>query len=422
MQRVLAMQRKWLAFRALEGRLQPLRRTQPQQPPRMAYVGLALSGAVVMGLCALNDAPFASNAPMRAIVQAGFCIVAAALYGLYMLLSTLERWVHSCADDAAGRSPYLYHYEHMELLNEIRAEEEEEAHDEPAEEEQDEGAAAAARRMLPREVVVSSMYLGGAGCFLAIPALCMWDRALSLAFILSLFLISLWDDYHHHHHHHHHQHHAPPLLLQWALRCLLALALVCVCAVEHAAPSGISSIIALEPLWPYLALSAMSPVMLRAGSGAVYVGGLYHSMTPMQTLETGLPVVLVFSGLVLSRFSPLEQAFVHDVRATAPVFGPMMVLVPVMLAAGLALLLFMLRRRATLVTSAVLLAILAVRQQLPWAPNRARLLTGLEIGAMLLCGLSLLVALLTLTAPPQPAARPKEEEVVMVEAQPAAAA
>lgn len=54
------------------------------------------------------------------------------------------------------------------------------------------------------------------------------------------------------------------------------------------------------PLWPFLIFSAVSPVLLRAGGGSVYVGGLYHSMTPVQTLETGIPITILLAGLVLS--------------------------------------------------------------------------------------------------------------------------
>jgi hypothetical protein len=49
---------------------------------------------------------------------------------------------------------------------------------------------------VPREVVISSMYLGGVGCFLAIAPLgplCMpvWDTRYTVAFLVSLLLIGM---------------------------------------------------------------------------------------------------------------------------------------------------------------------------------------------------------------------------------------
>ena len=46
---------------------------------------------------------------------------------------------------------------------------------------------------LPRNVVISSMYLGGSGAFLAIPALCMWDFTISAFFIGSMTILSIID-------------------------------------------------------------------------------------------------------------------------------------------------------------------------------------------------------------------------------------
>lgn len=49
------------------------------------------------------------------------------------------------------------------------------------------------KRRLPRSVIISSMYLGGSGAYLAIAPLCMWDFTMSASFIAALLFISCID-------------------------------------------------------------------------------------------------------------------------------------------------------------------------------------------------------------------------------------
>ena len=44
-----------------------------------------------------------------------------------------------------------------------------------------------------REDIISGMYMGGAGAFLSIPALCMWDVPTTGAFLLALQLGGIWE-------------------------------------------------------------------------------------------------------------------------------------------------------------------------------------------------------------------------------------
>jgi hypothetical protein len=46
-----------------------------------------------------------------------------------------------------------------------------------------------------REALISSMYLGGAGSFMALPALCFWDISVTSTFLISLTLIALFSDH-----------------------------------------------------------------------------------------------------------------------------------------------------------------------------------------------------------------------------------
>ena len=485
--------RKELAFRALQARCAERGGTQPRP---LAHAGLVLTAAVVMAFCAANDTPFAGSASLRSVVQAAFCVVAAALYALSMVLSIMYGWIQTCVDDRAvvllvggGRLPSVVQEEEERRQRQQQQQEEEgyalvpivdgrpilEEGDISLEDEEDDeddnnnneerpmlsstasSSSHHARRMLPREVVVSSMYLGGVGCFLAIAPLCMWDEALTPIFLVSLLAVSLWD--------------APPeplqsssssrkqkeeegdddeeedklkkkrksmlldptVMLRWALATTLIGTLLCAWAVEEqrrrmllsslplllsgeinhtsrqaAALRGDDSAIAellgggeaaiVRPRWPFLILSGISPILLRAGSGAVYLGGLHHTMTPTQTLETGLPVILVLSGLILSRFSPLEEILMtHTAIWRASTFWPMLCIVPMALTAELALLLFTLRRRTSLVAVAALAMLLVVRQQqeilmMMMTAGVTIQMSGAQIGAIGLAGLSSLLA------------------------------
>ena len=117
-------------------------------------------------------------------------------------------------------------------------------------------------------------------------------------------------------------------------------------------------------LWPFMLLAAVSPLLLRAGGGGVLSGGLYHTMSPSQTLETGIPVNGLLAGLVLSWFSPLENALVHThALVNRGNCLAMVLVVPPALAATLALLLHSLRCRTSLVSVTVLTFAVMVRQQ-----------------------------------------------------------
>jgi hypothetical protein len=307
---------------------------------------------------------------------------------------------------------------------------------------------------LPREVVISSMYLGGTGTFLAVSPLCMWDCAVTLAFLVALFLIALLDTPRHTYRSH----------AYWVLILLVTGAMSFAIAIEassripqlasstliadyvrlhplfftttlmiaeeekmrahenndnnnitsstsyynphHASPSSASAFQLPDSdtqaalllaqaghpsLWPFLILAAVSPILLRAGGGGVYVGGLYHSMSPSQTLETGLPVNSLLAGLVLSWFSPLESVLVHTQNLVRHgYFLTMLLLAPAALAATLALLLHALRRRASLISVTVLLFALMVRQQTLHRELGQH--NALDVWGLLLASLSLTVA------------------------------
>ena len=110
-------------------------------------MAVAFSGCVV--LCAINP-QLTGNITLQSLTSAAFAVFAAVLYLLYMIISRILGLVLQHIDSRQHR---------IVATNEplLTSDDEEEAEAE-----------------LPREAVISSMYLGGSGAFLAIPPLCMW--------------------------------------------------------------------------------------------------------------------------------------------------------------------------------------------------------------------------------------------------------
>ena len=173
MVRARLLRRKWLAFRALDARAQDA--DVPQRPVVQLALTLCVVGGVV--LCGLNDKPFRFSGQLRGVAQAAFCIAAAGLYLLFMIAYQLVAWVRGCAEDrwyATARYDATRYQECVQLCDpsSTTAEHSRHAHDGDAEEAPAVG--------VPREVVISSMYLGGTGMFLAVAPLCMWYYTTSL--------------------------------------------------------------------------------------------------------------------------------------------------------------------------------------------------------------------------------------------------
>ena len=120
---------------------------QQEEPLVVFGMAVAFSGCVV--LCAINP-QLTGNITLQSLTSAAFAVFAAVLYLLYMIISRILGLVLQHIDSRQHR---------VVATNEplLTSDDEEEAEAE-----------------LPREAVISSMYLGGSGAFLAIPPLCMW--------------------------------------------------------------------------------------------------------------------------------------------------------------------------------------------------------------------------------------------------------
>ena len=359
---------KWLAFRALNGALDTPKKSNP-----MAHVGLALTVGGVVALCAVNDAPFIGSASLQVMTHAVFCIAAACMYALYKIVKHMLSLVLSYAED--GRSPYqrCHISERPKLVavsdaiddtpNDdddedaiifIDEKEKKNVDDDDEVPDPDSWTESREERIegVPREVVVSNMYLGGMGAFLSIAPLCMWDPPCTLAFCIALLCIATCSERAH-----------------W-LTGSVASTLLCVTWIEstknqtnHDGPAP----------WPHIVVAAASPFLIRSSAGTL----LHHRLSPSQTLETSLPVAVVLAILVLCwyvsllyfysqptnfnhRYSPLEETLLVPTLSSTATRA--MILVPPYIAATLALMINAFRTRNIATVAAVLSAILVVRQ------------------------------------------------------------
>jgi len=269
------------------------------------------------------------------------------------------------------------------------------------------------KKMLSRNVVISSMYLGGSGAYLAIPPLCMWDPTVSSSFICCLLILSVID--------------GGKLISEFKpnidtgqtitnlkiTKYLIHVAvLATICTViwldsnnfgeffyhnnnngtiivdhnnhnKHNSNAGGGISIFLR--WPLVILAASSPLLMRAGGGGV--GPFMHSIPPSQTLETGLPVSILLSILVICWYSPLENPLLTKLTNMATVL-PMFILCPLLISGALVFVLRGFKNRSCLYSSLLLTTILVVRQQIT-----RKLKDRLDWVALSLCIFSLTLTL-----------------------------
>ncbi len=189
--------RKWLQFRALNQA-----HHRPTEPHALAYLCLAVLAGGVAALCAVNDQTFINETRLQVVAHAAFCIAAACMYAAYKIALCGIRLVLSFAEASQlGGSSHYYYYEDAALVTPRETDEPDnnainEANDDeeegiPDTDSWDDETMEERIDKVPREVVVSSMYLGGVGSFLAIAPLCMWDTRCTAAFLVSLLLIGM---------------------------------------------------------------------------------------------------------------------------------------------------------------------------------------------------------------------------------------
>jgi hypothetical protein len=361
--------KKWAAFYALETLV---RRRYAERPRLLAHAALLVTAALLATVCGLNDTPLAAVPQFQALAQSLFCVIVGALYAIYMLITFLARAVmHFAGERRARYMPPSDDEEEALALGDNHNTEAEEAHGEEEEEEEDDFDVLRHQSTMTREQVVASMYLGGVGAFLALGPLCMWNCALTLAFLVSLLGVALAVESSVH-----------MGTTAWILMGASALTLGCAIGIECTRPvaafhhfnhnTNLTTRLALllapttTHAWPaWLILSAASPPLLYAGLGGASSSAALM-MTPSKTLETGLPMSLLLACVLLGWFNPIEAALWADHGAQAlqqPRMLLLLIAAPLLLVSVLAFLMHALRSRSVLPALALLTAVMAVRQQ-----------------------------------------------------------
>lgn len=294
---------KWLSFRRLNGALHTAGDNHADSTGSKTIVMGLVALCIVISLCSINDVFFVKKMPQQAMIHAVFCIAAACMYILFKSMKCMVATVLSFSEDGyhgIGHSSSTFPSSSYSKktkndavvppdvditispkpdldLNDDKSDSEVPDIDNWNEmlEEESDGLLNHRFETVPREVVVSSMYLGGVGAFLAIGPLCMWNTASTLGFTVSLFLIAICSNEH------------PPAQTVSLIATLGASVWIEASAVHDQAT-----------MWPHIMLAAASPWLLRASSGT-NKGLHYHRLSPSQTLETSLPISVVLAILVL---------------------------------------------------------------------------------------------------------------------------
>lgn len=410
----------------------------------LAHFTLLIVASGLAALCGVNFV-LDKNILLQSVVSATFCIFAGLLYAVYMIISRVLALVLTYAE-RSSKSNY-YYYTDSVADNTNREVDSENSNNDASKKTQyyrkhktkvdyasgysssssssDYDSDSEVKRYfihskrvvhrtqrLPRSVVISSMYLGGSGAFLAIPALCMWDFTVSSFFIGSMTVLSIIDfdkivsDF------------RPNIdtgqavtnlkIIRYCLHLAILATISSVVFLDslvgddsivfghlpvHGSNGSGETFISSDGIglflrWPLILLAASSPVLLRAGGGGV--GPFMHSLPPSQTLETGLPVSILLAILVICWYSPLENTLLPSIKQFNGIhlatFIPMMVLGPSFISAALAFVLRGFKNRSSCTTAIILSCILVVRQQIH---HSRRMRSGSDCAAVALCTLML---------------------------------
>lgn len=332
------------------------------------------------------------------VLNAIFCLEAAITYALYKLVSRVLAFALGCIEHS--RPVYV---DDDELGKE----------DDPPVERQPRG--------IQREALISSMYLGGSGCFLAIPALGFWDLSVTSMLLLSLALVGLVSEHSKYADFTPNQDKVTVLRhlrwFRWALYATVISLILCVLVKDNFQLDGTEKVRGtIVRGWPMMFILAfVSPLLLRLAIPQPTTS----LMTPSQVLEAALPVSCLHALLVLSWYSPPSggSLLVEDFQAKAlPIFVPMLLICPFCHVAILAFILRGFRHKQTLPTVIVLaLAAVIVQQVLD---HRMRAYSDMVViliaGKLIVLSICFLVYRARAISPPKPEDEPLVDDPRLV--------
>ena len=405
-------------------------------------LALACTVALSTSLTSINRHQITSTKEDLPILNSCFCIEAALMYTMYMFVSRVLAFALSCIEHRhhRGRSDYYDPNDNEYLVVSLQDEEDLEA-EEHGKEEEPSGHNVSLlyyhAQGIHREALISSMYLGGSGCFLALPALGFWDLSITSVFLLSLTLIAFITEHTKHPEFKPNQDKAQTLLtlkrFRWALYAtvfLIQSGIFLKSAPLAAAVAALSintSVIptpaagASSSLPVMLLLAFASPLLLRLALPSSLAASSSHNtltmimvkekkkqkrtrsdpaatslMSPTQALEAALPVSCLHAVLVLGWYTPDVSPARFLQQKALPQFLPMLIICPFCQAAILAFILRAFKNKQSL-PLIIILTITAFIVQLIFSPARNNIhlqdqqelldwiLLGLSVKLLILC-------------------------------------
>ena len=339
---------------------------------QLPIIALIFTVALSTTFTSLNRQTTTSSEPgaglrERHVLHAIFCLEVALMYVAYMVISRILALALSCIEHVHPSGAVAAYDSLHETEQLVWDDEEEEAPPAAAPAHQ---VSILFARGIHREALISSMYLGGSGCFLALPSLSFWNLSLTCMLLVSLCLIALFGE------HTKLVEFAPNAdkasvlqrlrLLRWALYASTFVLLMGILIKdnEDLYHRGIQEDTGTITGPTMLLLAAASPVLLRLAlpPSAHHIKNRPTLMSPSQVLEAALPVSCLHAVLVLGWYSPPLLLEIPD--RTLPLFIPMMILCPFCQVVTIAFILRGFRQRQTLPTVIVLALTAFIVQQI----------------------------------------------------------
>ena len=375
----------------------------------LPILALAFTVALSTSLTSLNRYQII-NAKEQPILNAMFCIEAAIMYILYMIVSRILALALTCIEH---QQPKNYDYlvqqqeDHDSLLlwDEATAPPPPPASEEPV-------MSLLYARGLHREALISSMYLGGSGCFLALPALGFWDISITTMLLLSLTCIGLFTENTKHPDFSPNQDKATVILtlrrFRWAIYTALFILQMGILLKDmhqshyyaylfsggnnnnnYTLKNG-EDMLHKEKLSPIMLMLAFaSPMLLKLALPSTTTNKP-SLMSPSQVLEAALPVSCLHAVLVMGWYTTPSMdppPPIITANKSLPLFIPMLILCPFCQVVILAFILRGFRKKQSLPVVIVLTVTAFIVQQLFHHKLQ-------EVSDMLLLGLTVKVLLL----------------------------
>ena len=346
------------------------------QPPLQQHIPvLALICTTALSTCFMGLNKGRHQVSEYPILYAVFCLEVAAVYVLYMLISRIASLALNCIEQRSSSrsSPYdrVMEEHHLEWG---------ELEDDGVMPKENPVVSILFARGIHREALISSMYLGGSGCFLALPALSFWNVSQTCAFLLALTAIAFFSEHTKLSEFAPNQDKATVLrqmrYVRWLLYAATTIFLLHMLAKDNQDSLHELLIVQNSTALIYtgaydsneggpvmLILAFASPLLLRLALPQMTVLQRPSLMSPSQVLEAALPVSCLHAVLVLGWYSTPPLGLNVQTKFL-PLFIPMLLICPFCQVIILAFILRGFRQKQTMGNVVVLALVTFIMQQI----------------------------------------------------------